>query len=112
MVSPSSSSSQVLRTPQVPRVLLASLVGRLPFGAAPLALLLFTRESGSIAAAGLIVAAYGAGTALGQPLLSRLAGKVAAGAPTPRPGGPQDQQPGPAGAEATCVPIVIDISLI
>jgi predicted MFS family arabinose efflux permease len=55
------------------RVLLASLVGRLPFGAAPLALLLFARESVSIAAAGLVVAAYGAGTAVGQPMLSRLA---------------------------------------
>ncbi|MBB5869018.1 putative MFS family arabinose efflux permease [Allocatelliglobosispora scoriae] len=62
-----------LRTPQVVWVLGGSLIGRLPLGAAPLVLLLFARETMSIGLAGLVVGAYSAGTAIGQPLLSRLA---------------------------------------
>jgi predicted MFS family arabinose efflux permease len=64
---------EVARTRQVPRLLIAALVGRLPLGAAPLALLLFARESTSISIAGLIVGAYTAGVAVGQPMFARLA---------------------------------------
>jgi predicted MFS family arabinose efflux permease len=63
----------VLRSPQVFRVLTASLVGRLPSGSAPLALLLFARQGATISYAGLLVAAYTVGTAAGQPMLSRMA---------------------------------------
>ncbi|MDG4803275.1 MFS transporter [Micromonospora sp. WMMD980] len=61
----------VLRTPQVVRVLLGSQIGRLPTASGPLALLLFARQSLSLAAAGLLVAAYTAGMAVGTPLLAR-----------------------------------------
>ncbi|MFF0153473.1 MFS transporter [Micromonospora sp. NPDC005203] len=61
----------VLRAPQVLWVLLAAQVGRLPSASGPLALLLFARESFSLAAAGLLVAAYTAGVAVGTPLLAR-----------------------------------------
>jgi predicted MFS family arabinose efflux permease len=63
----------VLRAPQVGRVLLGSLVGRLPLGAAPLALLIFARDTMSLAAAALLVAAYTAGVAVGGPALARAA---------------------------------------
>jgi MFS family permease len=63
----------VLRTPQVPYVLLASLIGRLPLGAAPLALLLYAHGTMSAAMTGLLVGSYTAGTAIGQPMLSRMA---------------------------------------
>jgi MFS family permease len=63
----------VLRSPQVFRVLVASLAGRLPLGSAPLALLLFGRETMTISMAGVLVGAYTAGTAIGQPLLARMA---------------------------------------
>ncbi|GAB2935617.1 MFS transporter [Micromonospora polyrhachis] len=63
----------VLRAPQTARVLGASLLGRLPQGAAPLALLIFARETMSLTVAGLLVAAYTAGMAVGQPLLARIA---------------------------------------
>ncbi|MEV4764545.1 MFS transporter [Micromonospora chokoriensis] len=61
----------VLRAPQVLWVLLAAQVGRLPSASGPLALLLFARESFSLVAAGLLVAAYTAGVAVGTPLLAR-----------------------------------------
>jgi predicted MFS family arabinose efflux permease len=61
----------VLRQPRVPTLLLASQVGRLPLAAGPLALLLFARESVSLAVAGLIVAVYTAGMAVSAPLLAR-----------------------------------------
>ncbi|WBC13730.1 MFS transporter [Micromonospora sp. WMMA1998] len=61
----------VLRAPQVARVLLGSQLGRLPTASGPLALLLFARQSLSLAAAGLLVAAYTAGMAAGTPLLAR-----------------------------------------
>ncbi|GAB3152085.1 MFS transporter [Micromonospora sonneratiae] len=63
----------VLRAPQTARVLVAALLGRLPQGSAPLALLIFARETMTLAAAGLLVAAYTAGMAVGQPLLARIA---------------------------------------
>lgn len=65
------SITAVLRAPQVLPLLTASLVGRLPLGAAPLALLLYARESLSLAIAGLLVAAYTAGMAVSAPLLAR-----------------------------------------
>ena len=61
----------VLRAPQVTRVLLASQVGRLPLASGPLALLLFARQSLSLTAAGLLVAAYTAAMAVSAPLLAR-----------------------------------------
>ncbi|GAA3456495.1 hypothetical protein GCM10018962_83290 [Dactylosporangium matsuzakiense] len=67
------SISAVLRAAQVARVLAASCVGRLPLGAAPVALLLYARESVSIAAAGLLVGVYTAGLAVGGPVLARIA---------------------------------------
>lgn len=63
----------VLRAPQVPWVLVASLLGRLPLGAAPLALLLFARDTLPLWVAGVLVGAYTAGTAVGQPALARMA---------------------------------------
>ncbi|MGI5215799.1 MFS transporter [Plantactinospora sp. CA-290183] len=67
------SALAVLRTPQTARVLAASLLGRIPLGAAPLALLVFARETMTLTLAGLLVGAYTAGMAVGQPLLGRLA---------------------------------------
>ncbi len=61
----------VLRAPQVSRVLIASQVGRLPLASGPLALLLFARQSLSLTAAGLLVAAYTAAMAVSAPLLAR-----------------------------------------
>ncbi|NUT36882.1 MAG: MFS transporter [Hamadaea sp.] len=63
----------VLRAPQAAHLLIASLLGRLPFGVAPLALLLAARASMSLSLAAVVVAAYTAGAAIGQPTLSRLA---------------------------------------
>ncbi|HEY4020232.1 MAG TPA: MFS transporter [Pseudonocardiaceae bacterium] len=68
-----SSATDVLRARAVPRVLLSSLIGRLPTGSAPLALLLFARETTSISLAGVLVGAFTAGMAIGQPMLARLA---------------------------------------
>lgn len=68
----SSTAAAVLRNTAAVRVLAASLLGRLPLGSAPLALILFARESMSLAAAGLLVGAYTAGVAVGGPLLARL----------------------------------------
>lgn len=67
------SALAVLKTPQTARVLAASLLGRIPLGAAPLALLVFARETMTLTMAGLLVGAYTAGMAVGQPMLARLA---------------------------------------
>ncbi len=64
---------RVLRAPQAARVLGASLIGRLPLGAAPLALLIFARDRMSLALAALIVAGYTGGVAIGGPALARAA---------------------------------------
>jgi predicted MFS family arabinose efflux permease len=61
----------VLRAPHVLPVLLAAQIGRIPQASAPLALLLFGRQTLSLAAAGLLVAGYTAGMAAGTPLLAR-----------------------------------------
>jgi predicted MFS family arabinose efflux permease len=63
----------LLRSPHVPRLLLSALVGRLPGGMVPLAVVLFSRaEGGGYARAGLLTAAYTLGCCLGGPALSRL----------------------------------------
>ncbi len=63
----------LLRTPQVPRLLFASLLGRLPVGMVPLALVLFARDSGTgYGRAGLLTAAYSIGACFGGPVLSRV----------------------------------------
>jgi predicted MFS family arabinose efflux permease len=54
-------------------MLVANLIGRLPSGSGPLALLLFARGSLPIAVAGLLVGAFTAGVAIGQPMLARAA---------------------------------------
>lgn len=64
-------AASVLRAPQVPLVLIASQVGRLPTAAAPLALLLYARQSVSLAVAGIVVAVFTAGMAVSAPLLAR-----------------------------------------
>jgi predicted MFS family arabinose efflux permease len=70
---PDTSAMAVLRAPQTARVLAASLLGRIPLGAAPLALLVFARETVTLTVAGLLVGAFTAGTAVGQPVLARMA---------------------------------------
>jgi predicted MFS family arabinose efflux permease len=64
-------ASAVLRAPQVPLVLIASQIGRLPLAAAPLALLLYARQSVSLAVSGIVVAVFTAGMAAGAPVLAR-----------------------------------------
>ncbi|MDX5569297.1 transporter [Streptomyces sp. ID05-04B] len=69
--------SSVLRLPHCSRLLTATLTGRLPHGMAPVAILLAARADGlgySIGAA--LAALYGAGVAIGQPLLGRLADRT------------------------------------
>ncbi|WP_238014256.1 MFS transporter [Dactylosporangium sp. AC04546] len=75
-MAPSSPLRAVLRAAQVARVLAASTVGRIPLGAAPVALLLYARETLSIAAAGLLVGVYTAGLAIGGPVLARVADRL------------------------------------
>ncbi|MET8539892.1 MFS transporter [Kitasatospora sp. NPDC004799] len=63
----------VLGSPHVARLLGGTLVGRLPTGMAPIAILLLVRaEHGPLALAGALGALYGLASALGQPLLGRL----------------------------------------
>lgn len=65
--------AELLRARHAMRLLAGTLVGRLPNGTAPLAILLFTRaEGGSYSLAGVLSAVYGLATAIGQPLLGRL----------------------------------------
>ncbi|MFF7364541.1 MFS transporter [Streptomyces sp. NPDC008125] len=62
----------ILRERHAARLLTGTLVGRLPNGIAPIAIVLFTRaEGGSYSLAGGLAAAYGLATAAGQPLLGR-----------------------------------------
>ncbi|MFJ4184210.1 MFS transporter [Kitasatospora sp. NPDC089509] len=69
----SSSYGAVLRAPHVARLLGGTLIGRLPTGMAPIAILLLVRaEHGPLALAGALGALYGLASALGQPLLGRL----------------------------------------
>ncbi|MFE3874878.1 MFS transporter [Kitasatospora sp. NPDC059146] len=63
----------VLGSPYVARLLGGTLIGRLPTGMAPIAILLLVRaEHGPLALAGALGALYGLACALGQPLLGRL----------------------------------------
>ncbi|MEV8062711.1 MFS transporter [Streptomyces antimycoticus] len=63
---------ELLRTPHAARLLIGTLLGRLPNATAALAVLLFARaEGGSYALAGGLSAAYGVANAVGQPLLGR-----------------------------------------
>ncbi|WP_053650463.1 MFS transporter [Streptomyces sp. XY431] len=68
-----SSYRAVLGAPDVARLLAGTLIGRLPTGMAPVAILLLVRaEHGSLALAGLLGALYGLAAAIGQPMLGRL----------------------------------------
>ncbi|WP_030839239.1 MFS transporter [Streptomyces hygroscopicus] len=63
---------ELLRTRHAARLLVGTLLGRLPNATAALAVLLFARaEGGSYALAGALSAVYGAANAVGQPLLGR-----------------------------------------
>ncbi|WP_228975588.1 MFS transporter [Streptomyces sp. DH12] len=64
--------ADIFRAPHVVRLLVGTLVGRLPNGTAHIAIVLFTRaEGGSYTLAGALAAVYGLATAAGQPLLGR-----------------------------------------
>ncbi|MFF4321456.1 MFS transporter [Streptomyces sp. NPDC001568] len=63
---------ELLRTRHAARLLVGTLVGRLPNGIASIALVMFVRaEGGSYSLAGALAAAYGVANAIGQPLLGR-----------------------------------------
>lgn len=63
----------VLRSRYVPRLLSASLIGRLPTGMAPLAILLVVRDQGGdYRLAGMLTALYAASVAVCGPVLGRL----------------------------------------
>ncbi|MFD3329220.1 MFS transporter [Streptomyces sp. NPDC058701] len=64
--------AELLRTRHAARLLVGTLVGRLPNAVAPIAIVLFARaEGGSYSLAGALAAAYGVANAVGQPLLGR-----------------------------------------
>lgn len=64
---------EILRARYATRLLVGTLVGRLPNATAPIAIVLFVRaEGGSYSLAGALAAVYGVANALGQPLLGRL----------------------------------------
>ncbi|MFE2044180.1 MFS transporter [Streptomyces sp. NPDC059477] len=64
---------EILRTRHAARLLVGTLVGRLPNATAPIAIVLFVRaEGGSYSLAGALAAVYGVANAVGQPLLGRL----------------------------------------
>ncbi|MEU3062411.1 MFS transporter [Streptomyces subrutilus] len=64
--------AELLRTRHAARLLVGTLLGRLPNAVAPIAIVLFTRaEGGSYSLAGALAAVYGVGNAVGQPLLGR-----------------------------------------
>ncbi|MFE1934613.1 MFS transporter [Streptomyces sp. NPDC059474] len=63
---------ELLRTPHAARLLIGTLLGRLPNATAALAVLLFARaEGGSYALGGGLSAVYGVANAVGQPMLGR-----------------------------------------
>ncbi|WP_433892581.1 MFS transporter [Streptomyces sp. CA-111067] len=62
-----------MKAPNVVRLLAGTLLGRLPNGMAPLAILLLVKaDGGTLAHAGALCALYGLAAALGQPALGRL----------------------------------------
>ncbi|MBB1243452.1 MFS transporter [Streptomyces durbertensis] len=64
--------AELLRARHVTRLLLGTLVGRLPNATAHVAIVLFVRsEGGSYTLAGVLATVYGLATAVGQPLLGR-----------------------------------------
>lgn len=65
--------AEVLRSRHVPRLLAASLLGRLPIGMAPLAVALAVRaQGGDYRLVGALTARYAASAAVGGPVLGRL----------------------------------------
>ncbi|MGW8452498.1 MFS transporter [Streptomyces niveus] len=65
--------SAVLGSPHVARLLGGTLIGRLPNGMAPVAIvLLVTADGGTLAFGGLLSALYGLASALSQPVKGRL----------------------------------------
>ena len=66
--------AELWRLPSAPLLIVAGIVGRLPGGIAPLALLLFLADrTGSYGVAGVAVGIYGLATAAVAPLLGRIA---------------------------------------
>ncbi|MEZ7006486.1 MFS transporter [Streptomyces sp. AD55] len=64
---------EILRARHAVRLLVGTLVGRLPNATAAIAVVLFVRaEGGSYSLAGALAAVYGVANAVGQPLLGRL----------------------------------------
>ncbi|CAM5591196.1 MFS transporter [Streptomyces pilosus] len=64
---------ELLRARHAARLLVGTLVGRLPNATAPIAIVLFVRaEGGSYSLAGALAAVYGVANAVGQPVLGRL----------------------------------------
>jgi MFS family permease len=64
---------EILRARYAARLLVGTLVGRLPNATAAIAILLFVRaEGGSYSLAGALAAVYGVANAVGQPVLGRL----------------------------------------
>lgn len=64
---------EILRAKHAVRLLVGTLVGRLPNAVAPIAILLFVRaEGGTYSLAGALAAVYGVANAIGQPVLGRL----------------------------------------
>ncbi|MBZ9641493.1 MFS transporter, partial [Streptomyces sp. PSKA30] len=64
---------EILRARHAARLLVGTLVGRLPNATAAIAIVLFVRaEGGSYSLAGALAAVYGVANAVGQPLLGRL----------------------------------------
>ena len=69
--------AHVWRLPGAPMLLVAGILGRLPIGMTPLALVLLVRgATGSYAAAGATAAVYGLAQALAGPVLGRVADRV------------------------------------
>ena len=65
--------AELLRARHAVRLLVGTLIGRLPNATAALVIVLFTRaEGGGYTLAGVLSAVYGLATAVGQPLLGRL----------------------------------------
>ncbi|MFF2506668.1 MFS transporter [Streptomyces sp. NPDC058067] len=65
--------AEILRARHATRLLVGTLVGRLPNATAAIAIVLFVRaEGGTYSLAGALAAVYGVANAVGQPLLGRL----------------------------------------
>jgi MFS family permease len=62
----------IVRTPQVPRLVVTALIGRLVIGMASLAIVLLVRHAaGSFALAGLVAGSFALGSAVAAPLVGR-----------------------------------------